>query len=305
MWKDIAEKIQEILDNILFEQLLEEIEQFAQYYNSYVSLVTAVLKGQIQYLDGRFYGKFNTFLGREIVKLGGKYNLRYKAYEINEEKLPNEIKKAINIANRTYEKMYNKVLEKLDNIKIDKALEKLDLKKDFTETIYKVDSKFVQDAKKVVGIIPEISDKVKANLLMQYQNNLKLSINNFAANEIVSLREKVNKNIFTYGYRAETLIDTIQDAYGVSERKAEFLAKQETSLLVSKFREERYKEIGIEEYRWSTSKDSRVRGDHKKLHGKIFKWDEPPIVDEATGKRANPGEDFGCRCVAIPIVGDK
>jgi len=80
------------------------------------------------------------------------------------------------------------------------------------------------------------------------------------------------------------------------------IARQETSLFVSKYREERYTGAGITEYIWSTSKDQRVRPDHAALDHQVFSWDSPPVTDRATGKRNNPGADFGCRCLALPVI---
>ena len=75
--------------------------------------------------------------------------------------------------------------------------------------------------------------------------------------------------------------------------------------MVSKYRQIRYEEVGIDNYIWSTSHDSRVRHDHRELQGKVFSFSNPPITDKATGARNNPGEDFGCRCVAIPVMPER
>jgi len=130
---------------------------------------------------------------------------------------------------------------------------------------------------------------------------LQLYINGWSEQAILRLREKVAVNTFQ-GYRASALVDMIESENEVSHRKAVFLAKQETSLLVSKYRQERYEDIGVTHYKWSTSRDSRTRHDHKILDQKIFRFDDPPIVDQATGRRGNPGTDYGCRCIAIPIL---
>lgn len=79
------------------------------------------------------------------------------------------------------------------------------------------------------------------------------------------------------------------------------MARQETSLLTAKYRKLRYTDVGITKYRWSTSHDDRVRKRHKELDGQVFDFEAPPIVNEK-GDRKNPGEDFGCRCQAIPII---
>ncbi len=46
-------------------------------------------------------------------------------------------------------------------------------------------------------------------------------------------------------------------------------------------------------YIWKTQGDSKVRDSHRKNHNKIFSWDDPP-------ETGHPGEDYGCRCVAVP-----
>lgn len=90
--------------------------------------------------------------------------------------------------------------------------------------------------------------------------------------------------------------------YGASKAKAKFLARQETSLLMSKYQEERFKDLGITHYKWSGADDQRERPDHKLLNGKIFRFDDPPVTNRSTGAKNNPGEDFNCRCIAIAIV---
>jgi hypothetical protein len=52
---------------------------------------------------------------------------------------------------------------------------------------------------------------------------------------------------------------------------------------------------------WSTVQDERVRERHAELNGKRFKWGDPPVVDIQTGRRAESGEDYQCRCVALPV----
>ena len=63
----------------------------------------------------------------------------------------------------------------------------------------------------------------------------------------------------------------------------------------------RYTNAGVKEYIWSTSNDQRVRPDHKELNGKTFSWGEA-VIDRTTGQKGNPGEAFGCRCLALPVV---
>jgi SPP1 gp7 family putative phage head morphogenesis protein len=74
------------------------------------------------------------------------------------------------------------------------------------------------------------------------------------------------------------------------------------SLFVSKYREAVFEENGVKKYIWSTANDIRVRDRHRSLNNKVFSYDDPPVVDKKSGRRANPGEDYNCRCVAIPYL---
>jgi SPP1 gp7 family putative phage head morphogenesis protein len=50
-----------------------------------------------------------------------------------------------------------------------------------------------------------------------------------------------------------------------------------------------------ERYVWWTRSDARVHPKHRALHGHVFSWSDPP----ASG---HPGEDYNCRCEAIPYI---
>jgi SPP1 gp7 family putative phage head morphogenesis protein len=58
---------------------------------------------------------------------------------------------------------------------------------------------------------------------------------------------------------------------------------------------------GIEYYTWRTKRDNLVRSRHQELEGRIFRWDDPPMLEFP--RYGNPGDDFGCRCVGVPVVG--
>lgn len=114
------------------------------------------------------------------------------------------------------------------------------------------------------------------------------------------------------GTRVETIADQIRDRFGVSESRANLIARDQILKGNADLTVARASEVGITHYRWSTSHDERVRGNpsgkwpkglHYALDGKIFAFAEPPIVN-LEGDRANPGTDYQCRCVAIPILGD-
>ena len=100
----------------------------------------------------------------------------------------------------------------------------------------------------------------------------------------------------------------IQETYNVSKRKAQLLARDQVATLNAQLMKAQQTDAGCKKYRWSDSRDGRVRDCHKALNGKVFSWDNPPEMwyetkqgRVYTGRRCHPGEDYCCRCVAIPV----
>ncbi len=68
-YKPFFKLINGIFDDVIFRPILEVIKPIAKYYfNSNDVLIEAIRKGQIQYLNGKFYGKFNSQISKELVK---------------------------------------------------------------------------------------------------------------------------------------------------------------------------------------------------------------------------------------------
>lgn len=101
------------------------------------------------------------------------------------------------------------------------------------------------------------------------------------------------------GERWEAMVERVQQIGDVTESRAKLIARDQVGKMNSAFNEVRQKDLGIEEYDWSTAGDERVRPTHRDLNGHTFRWDSPPEVD---GERVHPGEPVACRCVAIPRV---
>lgn len=113
------------------------------------------------------------------------------------------------------------------------------------------------------------------------------------------------KRIVLEGYKkgetTTSIVKKIQRTYGVDRRHAQLLARDQIAKLNSNITQRQQLDAGVREYIWSTSGDSRVRDDHKRLNNKRFRWDDPPVVDKRTGRRCHPGEDYQCRCVALAV----
>jgi len=109
------------------------------------------------------------------------------------------------------------------------------------------------------------------------------------------------------GRRAGEIESEIRKRWPAYSENAKLIAADQTAKLSSQITKKRHGALGITEYYWRDSGDDRVRPRHRKLgdmsrDGKIFAYKKPPIVDVRTGRTANPGEDFRCRCTAEPVI---
>ena len=90
----------------------------------------------------------------------------------------------------------------------------------------------------------------------------------------------------------------IKDLGKTTEKRAMFIARDQSSKLNAALTQARHEDVGIKKYMWSTSGDERVRESHAEKDGQIFEYANPPAD---TG---HPGHDFNCRCVQIPVLDD-
>ena len=119
--------------------------------------------------------------------------------------------------------------------------------------------------------------------------------------ETLSRMREIVLNGYRDGRTTTKIVKAIQKAYGTNRRHAQLIARDQMAKLNSDVTQKQQEDAGVKEYVWSTSGDGRVREGHKRLNGKRFRWDDPPIVDQKTGRRCHPGKDYECRCVALPV----
>ena len=306
-YRPLEKYLNKLFAGTIYEPLLDIIrEEIGDKWveNSKEDLRKAILSGRIQYTqDQHFQGSFNSLISKEIVKLGGKWDKVRKQWYLPKDALPFDIQQAIGQSYSRFQRLQQRVQSFLDTL--ESVIQ--DLKDDnpfdvaplFGEIVEKLETGFQEGAKGII-VTPELTPEIVDGISENWSENLNFYIKGWTIESINRLRRRVADNTFA-GNRARDLVKVIQHDFGISENKAKFLARQETALLMSQFREERFKSAGVEKYRWSTSGDSRVRERHRELNGKVFTWDNPPIIDEL-GHRGHPGQDYNCRCIAIPII---
>lgn len=299
----IEAEILKVLRQEIFLPLLRELGLGpSTLKNAPSSLVDAIRSGRLTFYRGRFQGKLNATLTKELKALGAKWDRTEKLFRIGLAELPDEIRAAVEASEVRFFRKLARIDEHLSKILLEKISGKFRLEKLFDATLWKADKDFEKTLEGIT-IAPKLTDTQRERIAAEYTNNLQLYIKDFTEKEVTELRQEMKKAVFA-GNRYESAVKTIQARYGVTERKAKFLARQETSLMITKFKQTRYQEAGVNEYKWGCVVGSAahpVRPMHKRLEGTIHTWDNPPIVDEK-GNRKNPGQDYNCRCFAKPIV---
>lgn len=286
----------------LFEPITKQMEESQKiYFNATTSAIDSAIKsGQIQFSQGIFKGSFNAKIAKEFKALGIKFDKRIKGYRSLITSLPIPTQIAIAQTASAYQKLASSMISTIDNLNYDGLLGGLNLTSSYNKAITSIDSGFDSTVGNILGVKVELTPGQREVITTEFSENLKVFIKDFADEEVLILRKRVEKEVFA-GIRAESLQNLIKDRFQVSENKAKFLAKQEISLFTSKYKQAKYQEVGINKYKWSIS-NVRTRPSHRALNGKIFSYDDPPITNPETGETNNPGEDFGCNCVAIPIL---
>jgi SPP1 gp7 family putative phage head morphogenesis protein len=132
--------------------------------------------------------------------------------------------------------------------------------------------------------------------------------------------------------RLEGLLNAALDAVtlGVDELTAEEIAAGEAEVLVGEVMDgwlsraiqsarnlissattdltkERSQSVGVDGYVWISMHDAKTRPEHAALDdGSIYSWDAPPLsgAESDCGDDCHPGQDYECRCMAVPAVGE-
>ncbi|EOX8534836.1 phage minor head protein [Salmonella enterica subsp. diarizonae] len=115
------------------------------------------------------------------------------------------------------------------------------------------------------------------------------------------------------GGRHENLIDLIKERGEITRNRARFIARDKTSKLNADLTEARNVALGLDLYEWGGTGDERERDTHFVLNHMLCKYSDPTVYSDDGGKTwkkrstigafiGKPGEDYQCRCLALPYV---
>ena len=312
--EELEKRVKRLFLELVYRPLLKDLNLPETVLNSisdYPALSQALSAGRLTYNRGMFSGKFTASISRELKSLGAKWDFSDKVFRLTKDKLPVEITHAINLSESQFVKKLDGIDHKIGKILYEKPWERFIFSDLFDKSIFKVDKEFRKNVE-TVSIQPKITDAEAEKISELWTSTWKIKCDDFAEAQMLDLREKVKK-AYLAGDRYGTLVKTFQSSYGVTERKAEFWARNETKSLVSAYQGARYVEAGIPGYQWRAVRGSAAhptRHRHRELSemsdkGKVFYWDKPPRVTELGAKvvgYANPGGWYNCRCFALPVI---
>lgn len=172
----------------------------------------------------------------------------------------------------------------------------------FSSNATALDVRLQGELAKVLPVQPRIVPGVQSTIdewIRQNVERIKTTTFGPSPNSRASILDDIAEMVERHhreGLRVERLKAELYDRFEISMRRAETIARTELSTLNSQLTERRQTAVGVESYKWVTSKDERVRDEHRRLEGKVFQW--------AVGhpKEGHPGRRPNCRCVAIPVM---
>ena len=304
-WQLVAKKILRFWKDVIFQPLADiQAQKLTVENDSSKSLMAALRSGAIFYAGGAFRskGKFTNAISRELEEMGSTWSRREKAFMLAPGFLPMDVSHALAVmATQNQDKIERmRVLIRDLQGNIDAIVRQVKFEDEFNRIVEDGEKQFSTTMRKINVIPYEMDDARKKVLREEYTTNLDFYIKKWTADEIEKLRTDV-EGIVMDGYRFDTVAKMIQTRYNVSARKASFLARNETKILVAKYQQDRFQSYGVNFYQWKTNMDGRERKLHAILNGTIQNWENPPTIG-LKGEKGNPGEIYNCRCKALPLL---
>lgn len=106
----------------------------------------------------------------------------------------------------------------------------------------------------------------------------------------------------TSGGNIQLLQKTLSKYEGITERRVKNIADDQTRKAYNSINAQRMMDVGVKKFMWIHSGGGqKPRQEHIELNGKIFSFDDPPIIDSKTGERGLPSVLVNCACTLKPI----
>lgn len=313
--KAVERKLIKELWDMVYKPMFKIVKMKA--LNSSDIILDAIKSNKIYYDGNGFKAvkKFSNRVSKKLIELGAIYNRYEKKYIISLEKLPDymalEITESIKRANEQLKQLneYLQYVEMNTNQIVEEMIFDSEVGDILDDTQKKLNINVLEldlPMEERKSILKNVNSRFKLSekeIEKNYTANLQHYTKKWLIEKVPEFREKIQKAVLE-GAREDEVKNILIKEYGIMERKAKFLAQNETSIMIAQLKKAEYSSMGFKEFVWNTILDSKERPDHRKLNGKICRFDNPPVIDERTGQRGLPGETYNCRCGLTPIRRD-
>jgi SPP1 gp7 family putative phage head morphogenesis protein len=107
----------------------------------------------------------------------------------------------------------------------------------------------------------------------------------------------------TTGQGLHDLIPFLEKHKGITKRRAAMIASDQTRKAYNNLNRGRMEKVGLVSFGWlHTGGSQHPRKLHQSYNGKIFRFDNLPIIDEDTGERGIPGQAINCHCRMFTVL---
>ena len=97
--------------------------------------------------------------------------------------------------------------------------------------------------------------------------------------------------------------ESLTKRYKQHKNKAKNIALDQTRKVYNNINEKRMKAVGVKRFTWHHAGGSKEpRRDHIAMDGKVYSFDDLPVIDKRTGEKGIPGQAINCKCFLSPVI---
>lgn len=144
-------------------------------------------------------------------------------------------------------------------------------------------------------------DAQSKKIAQDYTYNMQYWVKKWETKNIIKMRQEVLKMI-QEGARIPRLTEYFENRWHIATSKANFLAINESHLAASVIKATQYQMMGCNSFKWGRSSSKEKRPLHETYYGKVFSFDNPPVIDEELGIKGLPRQIWNCKCHMLVVV---
>jgi len=107
----------------------------------------------------------------------------------------------------------------------------------------------------------------------------------------------------TTGRGLADLVPYIASIMEITPHNAHLIALDLTRKVFGNSNKQRMEKLGLKKWRWlHTGGGNNPFSEHVAMSGKIYRFDDPPVINSKTGQRGFPSDLLGCKCRMQAVI---